>query len=123
MLSHCANSRCSKLFLRLGEGKLFLVEVEGTARLGEPTVPFSPYARRLPRHVERYWLCPRCADSSTLVYDRHQGIALVPRPNAPGSTSVAGEASAEMLGALPLPERGLVASAGLHAISREDGVA
>ena len=123
MLSHCANSRCSKPFLRLGEGKLFVVEAEGTARSGEPTVPFSPYARRPPRRVERYWLCDQCAHSSTLVYERQQGIALVPLPMALRSTSVAVEGSAEMPGAVPLPERGVVASACLHAISREDGVA
>jgi hypothetical protein len=34
MLSRCANSQCSKPFLRLREGKLFLVETEGLARLG-----------------------------------------------------------------------------------------
>jgi hypothetical protein len=29
MLSHCANSQCSKPFLRLREAKLFLVETPG----------------------------------------------------------------------------------------------
>jgi hypothetical protein len=77
MLSHCANSRCSRPFLRLRQGKLFLVETE-IARPGEATPPPVPRMRHQPRRVERYWLCDQCAGAWTLVHDRRQGIVLVP---------------------------------------------
>jgi len=122
MLSHCANSQCSKPFLRLGQGKLFLVETEGTAKSAELTAPRSPHAPYPPRRVERYWLCDRCAEVSTLVHDRHRGIVLVPRPHAPRSTSV--EVSVETPGAtVQLPDNELVSNSGIHKISPKSGVA
>lgn len=75
MLSHCANSQCSKPFLRLGQGRLFLVEATPRLEMGnsEPL-----YARHPLRRVERYWLCDRCAQRSTLVFDQQKGVILVP---------------------------------------------
>lgn len=89
MLSQCANTRCSRPFLRLREGKLFLVE---TARISQPGQSMQPpfvRARQQPRHVEHYWLCDECAAVWTLVYDRDQGIALMPRPLPAAGASVA----------------------------------
>ncbi len=83
MLSHCANPRCARPFLRLGQGRLFLVETETAINPVDTTAPLSPYARRPPRHVDRYWLCERCAEISTLVHDRDRGIVLVPLPQPP----------------------------------------
>jgi|SRR5271157_4499242 len=83
MLSHCANLRCSRPFLRLRQGKLFLVETECAARSGEPTTPSSSRLRPQTRRVERYWLCDQCAAEWTLVHDRHRGIVLVPLPRPP----------------------------------------
>jgi hypothetical protein len=83
MLSHCANSQCSRPFLRLGQGKLFLVETECVAKSGELTPPSSPHMRQQPRRVERYWLCDLCAEAWTLVHDWNQGIVLVPLPKPP----------------------------------------
>jgi hypothetical protein len=80
MLSHCANSRCLMPFLRLRQGKLFLVETECAAKSAELTPPSSPNMRQRPRRVERYWLCDQCAEVWTLVHDQQQGIVLVPRP-------------------------------------------
>lgn len=77
MLSHCANSQCSKPFLRLGQGRLFLVEAIAQLDMANSR---SPYLRHPPRRVERYWLCDRCAEVSTLVFDREKGIILVPLP-------------------------------------------
>jgi hypothetical protein len=91
MLSHCANPQCSKPFLRLGEGKLFLVETEDAAKSRELSIPSSP--RRPPRRVERYWLCDRCAENSTLIHDRHRGVAIVPRPVAPEVKTASAKAS------------------------------
>jgi hypothetical protein len=83
MLSQCANSRCSRPFLRLRQGKLFLVETDSAARSGELTAPPSAHMRLQPRRVERYWLCDQCAGVWTLVHDRQQGIVLVPLPRPP----------------------------------------
>lgn len=78
MLSQCANSNCGKRFLRLREGKLFLVETERINRPGESAAPPFVRARQTQRQVEHYWLCDDCAGEWTLVYDRERGIALEP---------------------------------------------
>jgi hypothetical protein len=88
MLSHCANSRCSRPFLRLRQGKLFLVETQFVARSGELTAPSSPRMRQQPRRVERYWLCDQCAAVWTLVHDRKQGVVLVPLPRLPAGARI-----------------------------------
>jgi hypothetical protein len=88
MLSHCANSQCSRPFLRLRQGKLFLVETEA-AKSEEVTVSTSAFGRQRPRLVERYWLCDQCAAVWTLVHDRSEGIALVPLPRPPVTARVA----------------------------------
>jgi hypothetical protein len=89
MLSHCANSQCSKPFLRLGQGKLFLVETEGPAKVRELTAPSSAYVRPRPPRVERYWLCDPCAEVWTLVHDGQQGIVLMPLLRPPVGVRVA----------------------------------
>lgn len=91
MLSHCANPQCSRPFLRLRQGKLFLVETEGMAKLGELRAPASAQMRLQPRRVERYWLCDQCAETWTLVHERKQGIVLVPLRRAPTRAGVAAE--------------------------------
>ncbi len=78
MLSECANSQCSKPFLKLREGKLFLVETERLTKSGEPIPPSLVRARQQQRHVEHYWLCNECAAQWTLTYDRERGIVLAP---------------------------------------------
>ena len=78
MLSHCANTECSKPFLRLRDGKLFLVETERLAKPGESTAPPFVRARQKQRLVEHYWLCDECASHWTLVYDREHGVGLAP---------------------------------------------
>jgi hypothetical protein len=78
MLSRCANPQCSKPFLRLREGKLFLVETERLTKPGESVAPPFVRARHLQRQVEHFWLCDECAAHWTLVYDRDRGVALAP---------------------------------------------
>lgn len=78
MLSRCANSQCSKPFLKLREGKLFLVETERVTKPGESAVPPFVRARQLQRRVEHHWLCDDCATQWTLVYDRDRGVGLAP---------------------------------------------
>lgn len=77
MLSQCANVNCSKPFLKLREGKLFLVETERVTHPGESVAPPLVRAKQLRRHVEHYWLCDECAVQWTLVYDRERGVVLV----------------------------------------------
>jgi hypothetical protein len=76
MLSQCANPECRRPFLRLREGKLFLVETERVTRPGEPAAPPFVRARQVQRCVEHYWLCDDCAVRWTLVCDRENGVAL-----------------------------------------------
>jgi hypothetical protein len=76
MLSRCANSQCSKPFLRLRDGKLFLVETDRMNKPGEPASPPFVRARQQQRCVEHYWLCDDCATHWTLVYDRDRGVTL-----------------------------------------------
>jgi hypothetical protein len=78
MLSRCANSQCCKPFLKLREGKLFLVETERLAKPGESATPPFVRARQQRRYVEHYWLCDGCARMWTLVYDPERGISLEP---------------------------------------------
>jgi len=78
MLSHCANSKCCRPFLRLREGKLFLVETDRLTKPGEPATPPFIRARQLQRRVEHYWLCDECAAQWTLIYDPENGVALSP---------------------------------------------
>jgi hypothetical protein len=89
MLSRCANSQCSRPFLRLHQGKLFLVETDCMGKSGKLTATFSAYTRQQLRHVERDWLCDQCAEVWTLVQDREQGIELVPLPRLAVLTTVA----------------------------------
>jgi hypothetical protein len=91
MLSRCANVQCSKPFLRLRDGKLFLVETQRLAKPGEAVAPPFVRARRQQRHVEHFWLCDECAVQWTLVYDRDRGVILAPlrRPAEPAAIPIA----------------------------------
>ena len=77
MLSQCANSQCGKPFLKLREGKLFLVEIDRVARRGEKIPAAFVSARRQQRSIEHFWLCDECATRWTLIYDREVGITLI----------------------------------------------
>jgi len=93
MLSRCANAECCKPFLRLRDGKLFLVETERLAKPGVSTAPPFVRARRQQRLVEHYWLCDKCATHWTLVYDQDRGIALMPLPRPVAGIALAVGAS------------------------------
>ena len=78
MLSHCANSECSKPFLKLREGKLFLVETIAVTGPAVLNVRTDASHRKPPKRVEHFWLCDDCAPSWTLIQDGNRGLALVP---------------------------------------------
>ena len=78
MLSRCANHQCLKPFLRLREGKLFLVETGRPKKLGPSRGNGSFPVRELQPRIERFWLCDECALHWTLICDREQGVLLAP---------------------------------------------
>jgi hypothetical protein len=85
MLSQCTNPQCSKPFLKLREGKLFLVEKEFSFKSAESSTSTSVPARKPPRRFEHFWLCSDCAAQWTLIHDREHGIGLAPlRRPVPG---------------------------------------
>jgi hypothetical protein len=83
MLSHCANPQCSKPFLRLREGRLFLVETSVMAERADLKKRAGAPQRKTPKRVEYFWLCDQCAPRWTLVQDGGRDIALIPlsQPN------------------------------------------
>ena len=95
MLSHCANSQCSKPFLQLREGKLFLVETGRPEKSGHSKADAVFHARAMQPRVDRFWLCDACAILWTLISDQEQGILLAPlgKPVAsvPGPREVSGK--------------------------------
>jgi hypothetical protein len=90
MLSRCANPQCSKPFLRLHQGKLFLVETDHITKPGERATPPFIRARQAQRQVEQYWLCDDCAAQWTLAFDRERGVTLVPLRKPAASAAAAG---------------------------------
>jgi hypothetical protein len=78
MLSRCANPQCSKPFLRLREGKLFLAETDRVAKHGKIVAPSFFRDRQPQPRVEHYWLCDDCASRWTLIYDGERGVTLAP---------------------------------------------
>jgi hypothetical protein len=90
MLSRCANSECGKPFLKLREGRLFLVETDRVTKPGESVAPPFVRARQQQRSVEHYWLCNDCASMWTLVYDRERGVVLTPLRRSAASAAAGG---------------------------------
>ena len=93
MLSQCANAKCAKPFLRLREGKLFLVETGRVNRPGELAAPPFVRPRKQQRAVEHYWLCDECAAHWTLVYDREHGLELTALRRPAANIAVAAAAT------------------------------
>ncbi len=73
MLSKCANPECSTTLLYLREGKVFKVESDATG-------PIPVDGKKKVRRVEHFWLCGRCAESWTLLYDKEYGIRVEAKP-------------------------------------------
>jgi hypothetical protein len=96
MLSQCANSQCGKPFLKLREGKLFVVEIDRVLCPGEKIPPAFVSARRQQRSIEHFWLCDDCALQWTLIYDRELGITLIAlkRPVTNGESHAVGKGAA-----------------------------
>jgi hypothetical protein len=65
MLAKCANPTCSAPFRYLHEGKLFRLDLGA----GPPSAD-----TRIPRQLQYFWLCDRCARTMTL--EMHAGKVL-----------------------------------------------
>lgn len=76
MLAKCANPGCSAPFRYLHEGKLFRLDLGA----GPPSV-----SEHVPRRLQYFWLCERCARSMTLELSAGQVTA---RPLAKAAASV-----------------------------------
>src|SRR5579864_498802 len=71
MLHKCANPRCSSLFRKMHEGRLF-------------QLPHRPASRDKRLHsaslpgVKYFWLCDQCQTSCTLAFRPDSGVTVIP---------------------------------------------
>ena len=88
MVSKCANPACSAPFHYLREGKIFKVEVEVTPPLtADETIelsngnkiPFLVTTRKAARKLEHFWLCGTCAQTMSLLFDKDNGVTVLPK--------------------------------------------
>jgi len=86
MVSKCANPACSTPFHYLREGKIFRVEVESTPRESETLngdkSPFLVASRKPSLKLEHFWLCGPCSQSMNLLFDRSNGVSVIPKLRA-----------------------------------------
>lgn len=91
MVSKCANPACSTPFHYLREGKIFRVEVEATPptttqdRIGLPKGDINPFlvgSRKPMLKLEHFWLCGPCSKSMNLLFDKDNGITVIPKIRA-----------------------------------------
>ena len=89
MLHKCANSRCSNLFRKMNEGRLF--------HLPQSRASGEKKRRHAARHgFEYFWLCDQCRLFFTLSFRSDSGVVVVRLPGlATGKIpQVAAESSA-----------------------------
>src|SRR5207302_7934307 len=93
MVSKCANPACSTPFHYLREGKIFRVEVEATPSQVSPLPgsqeqtgiatenksPFLVASRKPPLKLEHFWLCGPCSQSMSLLFEKDNGISVIPK--------------------------------------------
>lgn len=69
MLDKCANPGCAATFLKLRDGKLFVIEVE---------VAYSSNGGRRARQPQHYWLCSSCRRTMTVIPENGERAKVVP---------------------------------------------
>jgi hypothetical protein len=74
VLQKCANPFCSAQFRYQHQGKLFQVEIQYFENLSGEGKGKSGNGKR---HVERCWLCDRCAAHVALRLERRRGLVIV----------------------------------------------
>jgi hypothetical protein len=77
MLHKCANPDCSRLFRRMTEGKLFVVETDSPLPL--TGLGTKKQRARSPRRLEYRWLCDDCSTYLSIVAERGRGAITVPK--------------------------------------------
>ena len=98
MVSKCANPACSTPFHYLREGKIYRVEVEITPPVtAEETielsngskVPFVIATRKPGRKLEHFWLCGICSQTMSLLFDKDQGVTVLPKQHTRAAAAAA----------------------------------
>ena len=79
MLHKCANPDCVRPFRKLTEGKLFLIEINGSYPTGQTAAKWDGQA---PHRIEHFWLCEQCAAVLTLSFEKGRGMVTVPLPES-----------------------------------------
>lgn len=69
----CANPACPTAFQWAGGGKFFRFRPDNVARGKDSSAPDSAGESQ---GVKHYWLCERCSQAFTLVYDEQYGVVL-----------------------------------------------
>jgi hypothetical protein len=87
MVSKCANPGCATSFRYFHQGKLYRIEIDAGADRRRVTFGAESKESGVLRRLEFYWLCDRCSELFTLVYDRKNGVALHPREQARAAAS------------------------------------
>jgi hypothetical protein len=88
----CANPACPTVFQWTGGGKFFRFRPDNVSK-GE--CDSTPDSVRETQDVKHYWLCERCSQAFTLVYDEQYGVvlkALWPESPAMGTSKKASAA-------------------------------
>jgi len=75
MLHKCANPDCVRPFRKLTEGKLFLIEINGSGQT-------AGWDGQTPHRIEHFWLCQQCASVLTLSFEKGRGMVTVPLPES-----------------------------------------
>ncbi len=70
MVDKCANPTCSATFHRLGEGRLFIKEIDAGAGDG----------RARSREIRYCWLCDSCRRTMTVITERGKEVKVAPLP-------------------------------------------
>lgn len=76
MLDKCANPGCAATFLKLRDGKLFVIEIE------VETANPSDGGRRA-RKLLHYWLCNSCCRTLTVMVGKGKTVQIVRSPAPP----------------------------------------
>lgn len=76
MLARCVNETCNRPLHSFSEGRLFQFEVVSIS-LAASDDNSAPFDERPQRETVHFWLCGRCAATSTLVLEPAKGLKLV----------------------------------------------
>ena len=69
MIDKCANPGCSAVFRSFGEGRVFVMEVEGDYGSG---------GKVRPPQRQYSWLCNSCCQTMTVVAEKGQAMKICP---------------------------------------------